>query len=638
MTKPVLALFCCLLAFGYAAPAASKAFYSFQGPHLGSDLQVSADGSVLVGSGTFPDFTGTPYRWTLSLSGLTLEGLPIDDPRPSLLSSNGDGSVIVGTNAFGAFRWTEVGGTQSLGSPMSRAADVSSDGAVIVGTLGYFGQEAFRWTEADGLRLLGFLRGDVSSGATAVAGNAGVVVGWSLGPRPSPQALPSGRAFRWTPAAGMQDLGTLPGREGPRGALGISSSGDVIVGWFDREAFRWTAAEGMVGLGFLPGGIRSVATDVSRDGSRVVGGSMDGRGNGDAFLWTPDGGMRSLEEVLIVDEGLDLAGVRLREVSSISDDGKVIAGTGRRDGLIPVNWIVDLREIPPPDAYQCYDLKTPKHAARFEAREVSLSDAFGDAISTVKKGKRLCAPAEVDGIAVADSEAHLLCYDVSETSGWRSFEVRVSNQFGDGQILAVKEPKRLCVPSTKEQVDSEIPPGDPEGLELDHFQCYGVEIPEDLLRFDPVEVALSDQFRDWDQLVKKPRSLCTPVDKNGEGVFGPEKHLTCYEVKPLDGESAHRRLNLDVLVSNQFGEEQLFTVKRPKSVCVPSEMERVDDRPAACSAIEDGEFGPCRAIIGWGISSRTGLCAPVSGCGCDERCDGRVFRDEATCLRQCGGQ
>jgi hypothetical protein len=129
MAKPALALFCCLLAFGYAAPASPKAFYEFQRPHLDFYLQVSADGSVLVGNGRFPDFTGTPYRWTLSPSGVTLEVLPIDDRRPSPLSSSGDGSVIIGSNAFGAFRWTEVGGTQSLGAPMSLAADVSSDGA-----------------------------------------------------------------------------------------------------------------------------------------------------------------------------------------------------------------------------------------------------------------------------------------------------------------------------------------------------------------------------------------------------------------------------------------------------------------------------------------------------------------------------
>jgi uncharacterized membrane protein len=642
MAKPALALFCCLLAFGYAAPASSKAFYEFQRPHLDFYLQVSADGSVLVGNGTFPDFTGTPYRWTLSPSGVTLEVLPIDDRRPSPLSSSGDGSVIAGSNAFGAFRWTEIGGTQSLGAPMSLAADVSSDGAVVVGIVGYSDGEAFRWTEADGLQLLGFLRGDVSSGATAVAGNDEVVVGWSLGPRPSPQELPSLRAFRWTPAAGMQDLGTLPGREGQGEALGISSSGDVIVGRFDREAFRWTAADGMVGLGFLPGHTTSVALDASSDGNRIVGYSLVDGGNPDAFLWTPDGGMRSLEAALIVDEGLDLAGVRLREVSSISDDATVIAGRGLRDGLIPVTWIADLREISPSDAYQCYDLKTSQDSARFEAREVSLSDRFGDTVQVVGKGRRLCAPVQMDGAGVSDPEAHLLCYhldqrrDHGHRQGSEPRDVRVSNKFGDDQRLTVKRPERLCVPSTVEHAESGAAPGNPWELELDHFLCYGVRAGS--RDFDPIEVSLADQFQTSKRLLNEPQSLCNPVDKNGGGILGPATHLTCYQVKPLDGEPRLQASKQDVLVSDQSDAEQRFTVKEPKSVCVPSRKELVDDGTAACSPIEPGEFGPCRAIIGWGIDPRTGRCAPVSGCGCDERCDGRVFRDEATCLSQCGGR
>jgi probable HAF family extracellular repeat protein len=632
MAKTMLAFFCCLLTSGYAAPAASKAFHEIP-VSLDFYPEISADGLVAVGNGLFPDPSGTPYRWTLTPSGLTMEALAIVGFSP-LSAVDGDGSLIVGTNALGAFRWTDAGGIQSLGVPFSLATGVSTDGAVVVGSSG---GEAFQWTEWLGFQPLGFLRGDVSSGATAVAGDGGVVVGWSRGSSPTPGGGIPLRAFRWTPAVGMRDLGGLPGQEGAGQALGISSGGDVIVGQFADEAFRWSEAEGMLGLGFLPGGTRSLATDVSRDGSRVVGWGQEGKSNRSAFLWTPEAGMRSLDDVLGVDEGLDLGGLHLTRALSISDDGQVITGMGIR-GYERAGWVVDLREIQPPDAYQCYDLKTSKGAAKFEARDVSLSDVFGDAIQTVKKGKRLCAPAEVDGVAVADSEAQLLCYDISKTSGWEPFEVRVNNPFGEDQILTVKEPKRLCVPSTTEQVDSKVAPGDPEGLELDHFQCYGVVIPKYLLRFDPVEVALSDPFRDWDRLVKKPSSLCTPVDKNGEGILGPENHLTCYEVKSLEVRSARRRLNLDVLARNQFGEEQLFTVKRPKTLCVPSEMERVDDRPAACSAIEDGEFGPCRAIIGWGISSRTGLCAPVSGCGCDERCDGRVFEDESTCLQECGGE
>ena len=139
-------------------------------------------------------------------------------------------------------------------------------------------------------------------------------------------------------------------------------------------------------------------------------------------------------------------------------------------------------------------------------------------------------------------------------------------------------------------------------------------------------------------MLRKPSLLCNPVDKNGEGILDPETHLTCYEVAPIERERRLRGVNQDVLVSNQFDAEQRFKVKRSATVCVPSLKEIVVDPPAACSAIEPQEFGGCRAIIGWGIDPLTGECAAISGCGCDERCEGRIFPDKLTCQRECGGR
>ncbi|MCK6575460.1 BPTI/Kunitz-type proteinase inhibitor domain-containing protein, partial [Myxococcota bacterium] len=56
--------------------------------------------------------------------------------------------------------------------------------------------------------------------------------------------------------------------------------------------------------------------------------------------------------------------------------------------------------------------------------------------------------------------------------------------------------------------------------------------------------------------------------------------------------------------------------------------------PDACTPVEPGEFGDCRALIGW-ASNGDGTCGMVSGCGCDERCEGRVFDSEAACLAAC---
>ena len=103
-----------------------------------------------------------------------------------------------------------------------------------------------------------------------------------------------------------------------------------------------------------------------------------------------------------------------------------------------------------------------------------------------------------------------------------------------------------------------------------------MKIPRDLPRFEPQEVTLSDQFGDSIGLVKKPKSLCAPVDKNGEGIRNAEVHLTCYEIKKVKGEPRLRPLDVEVVVNNQFGDEQFLNVKKAKTVCVPSQKEHVE--------------------------------------------------------------
>jgi probable HAF family extracellular repeat protein len=73
-------------------------------------------------------------------------------------------------------------------------------------------------------------------------------------------------------------LGTLPGGNSSY-AYGVSANGSVVVGWAEnasrqRRAFRWTAAGGMQDLGTL-GGSYGVAYGVSADGSVVVGGGWE---------------------------------------------------------------------------------------------------------------------------------------------------------------------------------------------------------------------------------------------------------------------------------------------------------------------------------------------------------------------------
>jgi probable HAF family extracellular repeat protein len=83
----------------------------------------------------------------------------------------------------------------------SQAKDVS--GGNVVGNATDAGNpRAFLWTAADGMQDLGTLGGCCSSAAAVSGGN---VVGESL------TSAGSTHAFLWTAAGGMQDLGTLAG-------------------------------------------------------------------------------------------------------------------------------------------------------------------------------------------------------------------------------------------------------------------------------------------------------------------------------------------------------------------------------------------------------------------------------------------
>jgi hypothetical protein len=188
----------------------------------------------------------------------------------------------------------------------------------------------------------------------------------------------------------------------------------------------------------------------------------------------------------------------------------------------------------------------------------------------------------MDKIEISKPEAHLLCYDLKRRRGHRPtldfIELWVSNEFGDDQRLSVEHPehpKRLCVSSSLEGLEPGAVSGSSSELELDNFLCYGVRA--DSPGFDLTEVSLADQFQTSDRLLKKPKLLCNPVDQNGEGILDPETHLTCYEVKPLEGEPRLRDVREDVLVSTDFAAEQRFTLKKPKTVCVPSIKEFVED-------------------------------------------------------------
>lgn len=277
----------------------------------------------------------------------TLGYLPGADPgsigrmaSSNVIGMSADGSVVIGTGTDSnrknqSFLWTNKSGMSPLGMDGTTSSrplvnGISADGKTVVGMIvrGSYQTSAFSWTASKGFTDLGKL-GGYTANAVATSADGSVIAGES-----------NGHVFRWTASSGMVDLGTLPGYTQDNIATGVSADGKVIVGYSSNQtfvinhystngqAFRWTQATGLVGLGFLLGGNvnyfqqGSYAAGVSADGSVIAGYSSK---NGDIFLetfrWTQQSGMVGLGAV---------SGDNFSFAKGISADGKVIVGVSRK--------------------------------------------------------------------------------------------------------------------------------------------------------------------------------------------------------------------------------------------------------------------------------------------------------------------
>jgi probable HAF family extracellular repeat protein len=268
---------------------------------------------------------------------------------------SGDGTVIVGSSSSSsgaeAFQWTEQAGIAGLGDlagglTSSVAYGISANGRVIVGesSSARAEREAFRWDgkEMKGLGSLALER--FNSQAMASSADGSVIIGISA------RSSVSFEAFRWTEKTGMVGLGDFPGGVTNSNAYGVSPDGRFIVGYgcpgtfdpYTHEAFRWTEQGGLEHLGFAPGLRNSAAYAVSADGNVVVGDNKSER-PAVALIWTPQRGMRRLQEVLTNDYKLNLDGWQLTSARGVSHDGKTIVGSGVNSSGQTEGWVVTLK-------------------------------------------------------------------------------------------------------------------------------------------------------------------------------------------------------------------------------------------------------------------------------------------------------
>jgi hypothetical protein len=215
----------------------------------------------------------------------------------------------------------------------------------------------------------------------------------------------------------------------------------------------------------------------------------------------------------------------------------------------------------------------------FRNHKVTLDDQFAKKRKfLVLKPETLLNSASEDGGEIVDSETHLVGYSVF--GHWRrrpkERNIQVENQFGAISVDLVRA-DRLLVPASKSEDEKPLDAPVLADVDVDHFLCYRVNRSRHSDKFEGEQVSVMDQFNEEARSfeVKRPTRLCTPVDKNGEGIKYPDRDLMCYSVKLADGEPKHKRIK-GLWVNDQFGEKQVDT-RKEQELCVPSKTTVSDE-------------------------------------------------------------
>ena len=270
-----------------------------------------------------------------------------------------------------AFVWDATNGIQDLGhigGDYTSAYDINESGQVVgEGYTVGIAIHAFIWDATNGIQDLGLATGSwtwayglndttqivgLYSGATSYISNGGTTLtdlgtlgygtfvqavnnsGHAVGYSdvlPSPAAHRS-RAFLWTPAKALQNLGALAGDTSSK-AFDINTQGQVVGESSNAttnilRAFIWDSTNGMTDLGQLTGlpSRRALAVNdplVVNDLVEVVGQAFpnvnEESQNMVPFIWDATNGMRNVNDLLPVGSGWTL-----RNATDINNNGDIV--------------------------------------------------------------------------------------------------------------------------------------------------------------------------------------------------------------------------------------------------------------------------------------------------------------------------
>ncbi len=277
-------------------------------------------------------FVGAAAAAHAQSSGFWLVGLPAGGTNGTVRALSQDGTIAHG-HGYGmpgflnaSYTWTLEGGRSDWGiksgMPWNNVVTASSSsGQVIAGEIAESGMPVphpFRRVGEGPLVDLGVLSGQTRSYAHGISGDGSIVVGHAENGANSYQY---GRAWRWTQAGGMQDLGGLTQQTFLSDARAISRDGKTIVGLNINEglafqAFTWREGEGLKALPSLAAIPSASANAVNADGTVIVGTSVGQSGPSRAVRWVKG----QPEDISGVFQGVP------SQAYAVSDEGAVAGG------------------------------------------------------------------------------------------------------------------------------------------------------------------------------------------------------------------------------------------------------------------------------------------------------------------------
>lgn len=253
------------------------------------------------------------YIWTSAGGMVSISAPDLSFAAPVAMNSSGQVVGYAGNTFDGgtyAFSWTSIGGLINIDSPGVITNKISSSNAVndagqVVGIAqdANFNDRAFLWTQAGGLIDLGTLKGYASSGAMDINAS-GQIVGAAYNVDPN-TGQASYRAVLWDAPKTARSAGRISdflGKShfGNSKAYSINASGGIAgiaeVATGGYQAFHWDKKKTKLTIIATPGDVfenAGMTVSINATG-QVIGNYMDTSGLTHAFSWTQAGGKKEI--------------------------------------------------------------------------------------------------------------------------------------------------------------------------------------------------------------------------------------------------------------------------------------------------------------------------------------------------------